>query len=175
MSVDKPSVVKDCVVTSVACGLAVGGTSAVVGAIVLYYQELLALAVTFGASVTTAFGPVAEWLSQDIPSAVKWILAGAFLWSFCISHNLNKKGVKGRYATVVNRIKVILICGFGLYWFLQAFIAMKSTECVLIVGIILFSCLMFRMLCRLQDEEDRQFREARESPKQDVDPAQGKD
>lgn len=178
MSIDKPSVVKDCVVTTVTCGLAVGAVSAVVGAIAVYLQDLLALAVTFGAYVATVFEPVALWLSQDLPPAVTWIAWAAFLWSFCLSHNLKRKGVTGRYATVVSRTNGILICGFGLYWLVQLFIQIDVVGRLVVVGTLLMIAFVFYLLgCLLrkeeEEEEERLKNQALEQSEQDVVQVQG--
>jgi hypothetical protein len=171
MNVDQPSVVKECVVTSVTCALVIGGVSSVVCAIVVYLQELIA----FSGYLAAAFGPVALWLSQDIPSAVKWILAGVFLWSFCISHNLNKKGVTGCYATVVNRTRNVIMCGFGLYWLVQLVIeAEKAWRFGLVMGLVLTVILLF--LCLKMEaklEEDRVKNQALEQSEEDAVQAQG--
>jgi hypothetical protein len=165
-------VVKDCVVTTVVCGLAVGAVSAVVGAIAAYFQELQALIAAFGAYLTAAFGPVALWLSQDIPSAVKWMLAGAFLWSFCISYNLNKKGVTGLFATVVNRTKNVIMFGFVLYWLIQIFIQVKPDQRFAIFCFVAFFSVIGYLLIR-EEEKDRLERQARQQSEQDTVQAQG--
>lgn len=176
MNFDQPSVVKECVMTSVTCALVIGGASSVVCAIVVYLQEIIALALAFGGYVAAEFGPVALWLSQDIPSALKWILAGVFLWSFCISHNLNKRGVTGCYAMVVNRTRNVIMCGFGLYWLVQLFIEADGGGLGLAIALVVtFIMLFFCLKMEAKFEEDRVKNQALEQSEPEAVQAQGAD
>lgn len=118
-------------VVSLTCALSVVSIGLAIYLYSIYQEEVAALASAFASGLSTAFSSFWDWLAVPFAAASWWLLGlpnmvigfvvGAFFWCLCVTRNLKRKGLQGRYYSAVKK---------GSYFFLALFLLRLYSECV---------------------------------------------